>query len=161
MSTAEENKGSENVTAHREGGGVPVGRVRPCHLVQLNEHSDPRGSLSVVEAGKDIDFEIQRVYYLYGLPLSTVRGAHGHRDLQQLVIAVHGRFEVVVDDGVNKNSFRLDHPSRGLYIGPMVWRDLINFSEGAVGVVLASSHYDESDYYRDYADFLADARSLL
>ncbi|QWF78539.1 sugar 3,4-ketoisomerase [Amycolatopsis sp. CA-230715] len=143
-----------------ETGEFTVGRVRPCRIVQLNEFSDPRGSLSVVETGKDIDFDIERVYYLYGLPVATVRGAHGHRNLQQLVIAVHGRFEVIVDDGKNKQSFSLDHPSRGLYIGPMVWRDLINFSEGAVGVVLASSHYDEADYYRDYADFLNDARSL-
>ncbi len=139
---------------------VPVGRVKPCRLVELSEHSDSRGSLSVVESGKDIQFEIERVYYLYDLPIAAVRGAHGHRDLEQLIIAVHGNFEVSVDDGLHKNSFRLDRPSLGLYIGPMIWRELVNFSTGAVGVVLASKRYDEADYYRDYADFLRDAEGM-
>ncbi|MFK0247805.1 sugar 3,4-ketoisomerase [Amycolatopsis azurea] len=144
-----------------DGGEVPVGRIKPCHMVQLSEHSDRRGSLSVVESRKDVQFEINRVYYLYDLPISSVRGAHGHRSLEQLIIAVHGHFEVSVDDGLNKNSFRLDRPSRGLYIGPMIWRELVNFSKGAVGLVLASKHYDESDYYRDYADFLHDTEGML
>lgn len=132
--------------------------VGSCRLVDLPQFEDPRGSLSVVEAGIDIDFEIRRVYYLYDLPVSTVRGAHAHRTLRQLVIAVHGCFEVTVDDGHATDTFRLDHPSRGLYIGPMVWRDLVNFSPGAVGLVLAAEHYDERDYFREYEDFLRAVR---
>ncbi|OZM72640.1 hypothetical protein CFN78_13465 [Amycolatopsis antarctica] len=134
-----------------------VGRVKPCRLIDLNEHADPRGSLSVVETGRDIEFDVKRVYYLYDLPVATVRGAHGHRNLEQLVIAVHGQFEITVDDGHHRSRYLLDHPSRGLLIGPMVWRNLINFSPGAVGLVLASELYDESDYYRDYDEFLRDA----
>ncbi|MFC4001135.1 FdtA/QdtA family cupin domain-containing protein [Prauserella oleivorans] len=135
------------------------GRIKPCRMIELAEHADPRGSLSVVEAGKDIDFEVQRVYYLYNLPMATVRGAHGHRTLQQLVIAVHGQFEITVDDGFRTERYLLDHPRRGLFIGPMTWRNLVNFSPGAVGLVLASEHYDEADYYRDYAEFLRSARA--
>jgi dTDP-4-dehydrorhamnose 3,5-epimerase-like enzyme len=145
---------TQGILAH----GKAIGKVKPCRLVQLSEHTDPRGSLSVVEAGKDIEFEIRRVYYLYDLPISTVRGAHGHRELEQLIIAVHGRFEVVVDDGGNQGSFTLDHPAHGLYVGPMIWRDLINFSPNAVGVVLASAHYNDADYFREYTDFVAATR---
>jgi WxcM-like, C-terminal len=129
-----------------------------CHPIELSEYADPRGSLSVVEGGRDIGFEIKRVYYLYDLPVATVRGAHAHRTLEQLVIAVHGQFEIAVDDGWRQARYRLDRPSLGLYIGPMVWRDLVNFSPGAVGLVLASAHYDERDYYREYPGFLRDAR---
>ncbi|ASO20719.1 hypothetical protein FHR81_005512 [Actinoalloteichus hoggarensis] len=137
---------------------VSVGRVKPCHIVELPEFVDPRGSLSVVEAGKDVDFEIRRVYYLYDLPTTAIRGAHGHHHLEQLIIAVHGHFEVAVDDGFRKRRFSLTSPRQGLYIGPVIWRNLINFSSGAVGLVLASNHYDESDYFREYADFLTAAR---
>src|SRR5437016_663097 len=101
MLNGQKMRGADSVTMkYHQVNRVSVGRVKPCHMIQLSEHSDPRGSLSVVETGKDINFDIKRVYYLYGLPLSTVRGAHGHRQLEQLMIAVHGRFEVVVDDGV-------------------------------------------------------------
>ncbi|WP_298183201.1 FdtA/QdtA family cupin domain-containing protein [Saccharomonospora sp.] len=132
----------------------------PWRTIRLPEHADPRGSLAVVESGKDVLFDIKRVYYLYDLPISTVRGAHGHRMLEQLIIAVHGQFEIELDDGFHTARVRLDHPATGLYIGPMVWRNLVNFSAGAVGLVLASAHYDESDYYRDYPSFLAAARRL-
>ncbi|SFB47802.1 WxcM-like, C-terminal [Amycolatopsis marina] len=142
------------------GGSTGVGLVHPCRTISLSEHVDPRGSLAVVETDKDVVFDIRRVYYLYDLPVSTVRGAHGHRNLEQLLIAVHGHFEVELDDGFSSATVELDHPATALYVGPMVWRNLVNFSPGAVGLVLASSHYDESDYYRDYSDFLADVRAL-
>ncbi|MCP3804663.1 FdtA/QdtA family cupin domain-containing protein [Allokutzneria sp. A3M-2-11 16] len=137
-----------------------MGRVEPCRLIDLPEHKDPRGSLAVVESNRDVKFDINRVYYLYDLPSSTVRGAHGHRSLEQLIIAVHGRFEITVDDGYRRMRFQLDSPTKALYVGPMIWRDLINFSPGAVGLVIASMHYDESDYFREYSDFLEAARSL-
>ncbi|WP_019806226.1 sugar 3,4-ketoisomerase [Saccharomonospora halophila] len=140
--------------------GTEPGRVEPCRLLEFDEHADPRGSLSVVETGKDIDFEIKRVYYLYGLPVATVRGAHGHRCLRQVVIALHGQFEITVDDGHTRGRYLLDTPRRGLFIGPMTWRNLINFSPGAVGLVLASEIYDESDYYRNYDEFVLAARAL-
>ena len=136
-----------------------VGRRSPCRLVQLTEFADARGRLAVVQTGQDIDFVIKRVYYLYEMPPDTLRGAHAHRQLEQLIIAVGGGFDVCVDDGANKATFRLEDPSVGLYIGPMVWRDLINFSGDAVCLVLASLPYDEGDYYRDYDEFLLGAES--
>jgi TDP-4-oxo-6-deoxy-alpha-D-glucose-3,4-oxoisomerase len=135
-----------------------VGRISPCRMVELTEHSDPRGSLTVVEAGKEIDFDVKRAYYIHHVPPNAERGAHGHRRLRQLIVAVYGRFDVVVDDGYAQRTFVLDNPSRGLYVGPMVWRDMINFTPGTVGLWLVSEPYDETEYYRDYDEFLADAR---
>ncbi|MFC8294996.1 sugar 3,4-ketoisomerase [Streptomyces sp. NPDC057242] len=135
-----------------------VGRVKPCALIELEQHNDARGNLSVVESEWTAGFPIQRVYYLHDLDTGSSRGGHAHRALEQLVIAVHGSFTITVDDGVNQAEYRLDDAGRGLYIGPMVWRNLSDFSDDAVSVVLASLHYDESDYYRDYDEFLRDAR---
>lgn len=137
-----------------------VGRFTPCRLVDLTERADHRGTLTVVESGKDIDFEIKRTYYIHNIPDGAERGAHGHRRLRQLIIAVHGSFEVVVDDGFARDRFVLDNPSRGLYVGPMVWRDMINFAPGTVGLWLVSEGYDESEYYRDYDEFYRDARAV-
>ena len=116
----------------------------------LPQFDDARGSLCVVETGKDIDFVVKRAYYMFDIPSGAARGAHGHRRLRHLIIAVHGRFEVVVDDGFNQTTFVLDHPRKGLYMGPMVWRDMINFAPGTVGLWLVADHYDEAEYYRDY-----------
>ncbi|AXK33369.1 WxcM-like domain-containing protein [Streptomyces armeniacus] len=139
---------------------VSVGRIEPCRIIKVPEIVDSRGSLSAIEGGEALGFDFKRVYYLYNMPLGTVRGAHAHRNLQQLLLAMHGSFDVVVEDGSSKATFHLDNPTYGLYIGPMVWRNLVNFSPEAVGLVLASEHYDEADYYRHYDDFLRDARSL-
>ncbi|GAA3947139.1 FdtA/QdtA family cupin domain-containing protein [Actinomadura viridis] len=142
----------------RTPGGVRSPGTRAWRTVELREHRDRRGALSVVEAGIDVGFAIRRAYYFYDVPASMVRGAHGHRSLHQLLVAVHGRFDVLVDDGVRQDRFRLDRPARGLYIGPMVWRSLVDFSPGAVGLVLASTLYDESDYFHDYGAFLKAVR---
>nr|MDT0661785.1 FdtA/QdtA family cupin domain-containing protein [Micromonospora sp. DSM 115978] len=139
---------------------IVVGRIDPCRIIELPQFDDARGSLCVVETGKDIDFVVKRAYYMFDIPDGAARGAHGHRRLRQLIIAVHGSFEVVVDDGFAQNRFVLDHPSKGLYMGPMVWRDMINFAPGTVGLWLVADHYDEAEYYRDYDEFLRDARSL-
>jgi hypothetical protein len=129
-------------------------------MVDLTEHTDPRGKLTVVEPGKEIDFEIRRAYYIHQVPDGAERGAHGHRRLRQLIIAVHGSFDVVVDDGFATGRFRLDSPSRGLYVGPMVWRDMVNFAPGTVGLWLVSEPYDETEYYRDYDEYLKDAKAM-
>lgn len=138
----------------------PVGRVAPCSLVELQKFTDTRGKLSIVEGNKDIGFDIKRVFYVYDLPGTTVRGDHAHRNLEQFVVAIHGSFDVTVDDAFGTFRYHLDDPNQGLYIGPMVWNGLVNFAPEAVGLVLASHHYDEADYYRNYAQFHADARSL-
>lgn len=131
-----------------------TGSLDACHMLDLPRMTDPRGSLSFVEGGRHMPFDIARVYYLYDLQPGVQRGAHGHRELQQVMIPLSGQFEVDLSDGHNQRRFTLCRPDQALYIGPMIWRDLHGFSEGAVCLVLASLPYDEGDYYRDYDAFL-------
>lgn len=133
---------------------IKMGRVDVCRLVDLPKITDPRGNLTFIEAGTHIPFDIQRVYYLYDVPGGAERGGHAHKDLQQLIIAMSGSFDVLLDDGINKKRVHLNRSYSGLYVCPMIWRELDNFSSGSVCVVLASNKYDEEDYYRDYADFM-------
>lgn len=128
-------------------------------LIDLPRILDPRGNLTFIEAGNHVPFDIQRVYYLYDVPGGAERGGHGHRKLHQLMIAMSGSFDVQLDDGRTKFKYHLNRSYYGLYIPPMMWRDIDNFSSGSVCMVLASEHYDEADYYRDYADFLRDAQA--
>lgn len=129
-------------------------KVTDCKLIDLPKISDPRGNLSFIEGGQHIPFDIKRVYYLYDVPGGSDRGSHAHKNLHQFIVAMSGSFDVVLDDGNQKHRFQLNRPYYGLYVCPMMWRDLDNFSSGAVCVVLASEHYDESDYIRDYSQFL-------
>ena len=128
--------------------------VDKCKIIELPKINDARGNLSFVEGHSHIPFAIQRVYYLYDVPGGAERGGHGHKELQQLIIAMSGSFDVVLDDGYEKKRFHLNRSYNGLYVCPMIWRELDNFSSGAVCLVLASNLYDESDYYRDYPNFL-------
>lgn len=128
--------------------------VNDCKVIDIRKYSDNRGYLSVIENGLDIPFDIKRVYYLYLVP-EAARGAHAHKALQQLLIATSGSVEVIMDDGQNKKSFMLDRPWKGLLIPPGLWRDLENFSGGAVLMCLASEKYDAADYIRDYDEFKA------
>ena len=134
-----------------------MGDVTRCRLVQLPRLSDGRGSLSFIQPGPNLPFDIRRVYYLYDVPPGQVRGAHGHRKLEQLMVAVTGAVEVECDDGRQRGSFRLESPDVGLYVCPMIWRNLTGFEPGTVCMVLASEPYDEADYFRNYDDFLAAA----
>lgn len=114
---------------------------------------DERGSLAYIETQRHVPFEIRRVYYLYDVPSGAERGGHAHRELQQVLIALAGSFDVVLDDASERRRFRLNRPDRGLLIGSMIWREIENFSAGAVCLVLASREYEEADYYRDYQQF--------
>lgn len=131
--------------------------VRGCQMVDLSVIPDARGSIVVAEVGDHLPFAVDRAYWLHGVPEGAHRGGHAHRDLQQVLVAVSGSLTVHLDDGASQAAFRLDRPDRGLLIGSMVWRELSDFSEGAVCLVLASHRYDESDYFRDHAEFLAAA----
>lgn len=131
-----------------------------CRLIKLPKITDARGNLTFVEGGQHVPFDIQRVYYLYDVPGGAERGGHAHKGLHQLIIAMSGSFDVVLDDGKEKKRIHLNRSYNGLYICPMIWRELDNFSSGSVCMVLASNKYDESDYFRDYGEFMQ-ARSML
>jgi dTDP-4-dehydrorhamnose 3,5-epimerase-like enzyme len=124
------------------------------YLIELPKIIDVRGNLSVVENCKEIPFDIQRVYWLYEVPTGKLRGGHAHTDLQQVLIAVHGSVIVTVDDGKKRETFTLDRPNVGLYIGENIWREMSDFSDGAVCLVLASKPYDPTGYIRNYDEFL-------
>lgn len=133
--------------------------LNDCRIIDLPKITDPRGNLTFVEGGgRHIPFDIKRVYYLYDVPGGAERGGHGHKALHQLIIAMSGSFDVVLDDGYDKKRFHLNRSYYGLYVCPMIWRELDNFSSGSVCMVLASNLYDEEDYYRDYDPFIKAAR---
>jgi dTDP-4-dehydrorhamnose 3,5-epimerase-like enzyme len=129
-----------------------------CRIIDLPRHNDPRGNLSVVEGGNQVPFDIERVYYLYDVPGGSSRAGHGHVELQQLVIAMSGSFDVIVDDGYERKKFHLNRSYYGLYIPKVMWREVENFSSGAVCLVMASTKFNKSDYYYDYNDFAAMVR---
>lgn len=129
---------------------MPLSDVK---IIDLPVIADTRGNLTFVESGGHIPFEIKRVYYLYDVPGGAARGGHAHKNLQQIIIALSGSFDVLLDDGVNKKTYTLNRAFQGLYLSNMIWRELDNFTTGAVCLVLASEHYDETDYYRDYDEF--------
>lgn len=131
------------------------GRLESCYLIDLPKISSDQGSLTFIEGLHHIPFAIQRIYYMYDVPGGGTRGAHAHRNLYQLMISMSGSFDIELDDGYNKKTWHLNRSYFGLLIGPMIWRNLTNFSSGSVCLVLASAHYDESDYIRDYGDFLS------
>ena len=130
-----------------------------CKIINLPKISDPRGNLTFIEGGSNVPFDIKRVYYLYDVPGGAERGGHGHKALHQLIVAISGSFDVVLDDGYEKKRFSLNRSYYGLYVCPMIWRELDNFSSGSVCMVLASNLYDEEDYYRDYNSFIEVVRN--
>ena len=129
--------------------------VFDCSIVEFDRHhSNRKGNLSVVENGKTLPFDVKRVYYIYDVPSGENRGSHAHRELEQLIIATSGSFTITLDDGNSKRTFFLNRPYQGLYIKPGLWRDLGDFSSGAVALVLASEVYQKEDYIRNYEEFL-------
>ena len=133
--------------------------ISACKIIELPKINDSRGNLTYIESGRHIPFEIKRTYYLYDVPGGAARAAHGHKALHQLMVAMSGSFDVTLDDGFDKKVIHLCRSYYGLYIPPMIWRDLDNFSTGSVCMVLASEYYDEEDYIRDYETFLSEARA--
>ena len=129
--------------------------IADCKIIELPKISDVRGNLSFIEGGIHIPFDIKRAYYLYDVPGGSDRGSHAHKTLHQFIVAMSGSFDVVLDDGKEKKRFHLNRSYYGLYVCPMLWRDLDNFSSGSVCMVLASTYYDAAEYIRDYETFLA------
>lgn len=124
-------------------------------------HSDERGKLVAVEAFKDIPFEIKRVYYMYGVPENVRRGYHAHRNLEQVLVCVSGSCKILLDDGNERREVILDSPTKGLYIANFMWREMYDFSDNAVLMVLASEYYKEDDYIRDYEEYKCLMKSVI
>ena len=132
--------------------------LNKCQVIDLPRINDPRGNLTFVEANRHIPFDIRRVYYLYNVPDGAERGGHAHKALHQLIIAISGSFDIHLDDGYEKKTIHMNRSYNGLYVCPMIWREIDNFSSGAVCMVLASDYYDELDYYRDYSLFVKNVK---
>ena len=127
--------------------------IRDCKIIDLSRIEDIRGALTVIEGDVDVPFPIHRVYWLYDVPGGAMRAGHAHKKLMQLIIAVSGSCDVTLDDGRERKRFHLNRSFHGLYVHPMTWREIDNFSSNSVLLVLASSHYDETDYFREYNEF--------
>jgi hypothetical protein len=128
--------------------------IYDCSIIQLNKIHNRSGNITSVENKISIPFSVKRIYYLYDVPGGAQRGGHAHKELQQLIVAASGCFDVVLDDGNNKKIVELNRPYYGLHVVPGIWRELINFSSGAICLVMASEIYSKNDYIRDYDDFL-------
>jgi len=139
---------------------VPEKGLSKCKLIDLPKITDVRGNLTFVESTRHVPFQIRRVFYLYDVPGGAERAGHALKTCHQFLIAMSGSFDIIVDDGHSRQSFHLNRSYYGLYIPPLTWREMHNFSSGSVCLVIASEFYDESDYYRSYADFSAAVKSV-
>lgn len=128
--------------------------IKGCKIIDLPKITDPRGNLSVIEGNVHVPFDIKRVYYLYDVPGGSERGGHSHLELQEFIIAISGSFDVILKDGFETEKYHMNRSYYGLYVPNMIWRELNNFSSGSVCLVFASTAYDESDYIRNYRQFL-------
>ncbi len=128
--------------------------INDCVKLSLNKIHNRTGNITIVESQKNIPFDIRRIYYLYDIPGGEARGGHAHKELHQLIVAASGSFDVLLDDGINKKVVTLNRPDYGLLIVPGIWRELFEFSSGAICFVLASQHYNEDDYIRDFIKFV-------
>jgi hypothetical protein len=133
--------------------------VEQCKLVELPTVPDPQGNLAFAEGGRHVPFEIARVFFVYDVPGEAVRGGHAHLALEQAVFCLAGRLDVVVDDGSRRQTFALEDPRTGLYLPQMVWHDLVGFSPGTAYLALTSAEFEESDYIRDYEQYLGALRA--
>ncbi len=133
---------------------MKVNSVYDCVILPLNKIHNREGNITIVEGQRNVPFDVKRVYYLYDIPGGEDRGGHAHKELKQLIVAASGAFNVMLDDGTNKKIVTLNRPDYGLIVVPGIWRELLEFSSGAICLVLASQKYDEIDYIRNYQDFL-------
>jgi hypothetical protein len=134
--------------------------LKDCKLIELPKVADPRGNLTFIESSRHIPFEIRRVFYLYDVPGGAQRAGHALKVCHQFVIAMSGSFDVILDDGLERQRYHLNRSYQGIYIPPLIWREIDNFSSGAVCMAVASELFDEADYYREYKDFIRAATGL-
>ena len=130
-----------------------VSDIHNCNVVELPKIHNRSGNITVVQNGDHLPFDVKRVYYLYDVPGGSERGGHAHKELYQLIVAASGSFDVIIDDGENKKIIQLNRPNFGLLVIPGIWREIVNFSSGAICFVLASEKYSEEDYIRNYEEF--------
>jgi hypothetical protein len=128
--------------------------VNDCALLPLSKIHNRAGNITIVEGRQNVPFDVRRIYYLYDIPGGEERGGHAHKVLKQMIVAASGSFKVILDDGQSKKTITLNRPDYGLLIVPGTWRELFEFSSGAICLVLASECYDEVDYIRDYSEFV-------
>lgn len=133
---------------------MTINSVNNCQIINLKKIENRRGNLTPVENGIDIPFDVERVYYLYDVPGGETRGGHAHKDLQQFIVAVAGSFDVILDDGVERKTIKMNRSSYGLFVPKMIWREIVNFSTGAICLVLASLPYMEEEYLRSFDKFI-------
>ena len=134
--------------------------AKDCKIIELPRVNNPRGNLTFIESGRHIPFEVKRIFYLYDVPGGATRAGHALKTCHQFLIASSGSFDVIVDDGVVKDRHQLNRSYYGLYIPPLVWREIENFSSNSMCMVLASEFYSETDYYREYTQFTDTVREL-
>lgn len=139
--------------SYKSNKAIKQNSIYDCVILPLTKIHNRAGNITIVESEKNVPFEIKRIYYLYDIPGGEDRGGHAHKELSQLIVAAAGSFNVKLDDGVNKKIITLNRPDYGIYIVPGIWRELLEFSSGAICLVLASHTYDEDDYLREYNDF--------
>jgi hypothetical protein len=131
-----------------------VSDIHSCNVVELTKIHNPAGNITIIQNGIHQPFDIKRIYYLYDVPGGSERGGHAHKSLYQLIVAASGSFDAIIDDGLNKKIIQLNRPNYGLLVVPGIWREIVNFSSGAICLVLASQKYYAEDYLRIYDEFL-------
>lgn len=135
--------------------------LKSCTIIELPKIADPRGNLTFVESGRHIPFEIKRIFYLYDVPGGETRAGHALKKCYQFIIAISGSFDLILDDGTRKERYHLNRSYYGLYVPPLIWREIENFSTNSVCMVIASEFYNEEDYLREYPEFIKAARGRI
>lgn len=137
-----------------------MSNINDCRFITLNRHQHANGNLTAINNGVELPFELQRTFYIYDVPGGAERGGHSHYTCHEFIIAISGSFDVTIDDGTNQHTYTLNRPNQGLLVVPGIWRTLQNFSSGSVCLALASHHFDEEDYVRDYQEFMGLKHSM-
>ncbi|MBU1674085.1 FdtA/QdtA family cupin domain-containing protein [Patescibacteria group bacterium] len=127
--------------------------IKKCKIIDLPIIADQRGNLSIAEESQAIPFPMKRIYYLYDVPTGAARGGHAHKEMESVIIALSGSFDVIVDDGKKKEKFFMNRPHYGIYVPPFTWREIVNFSSNSIALAIVSTPYDEADYIREYESF--------